>query len=159
MPRFPPKCLGDAYVRSRSKRGAPWPKSPKGSLTARMFRRATTSSCMMNWQDLVFASLHRASAATSPCCLAAGAMPGTSHPSGVMIAAVSPMMKIAGCPCSVRSGCTGTRPARSPSNPSHAAAGDAAPPAAQTAVRQGMNSWPMHRPSALISATGWPSRS
>ena len=73
-------------------------------------------------------------AACLPPCLAPSPTPGTGLPSGMVMVAVSPTTKISGCPGTVRSGSTLTRPARSGSTLSHFAAADACTPAAQMMV-------------------------
>ena len=85
-------------------------------------------------------------AAQVPSWIAAGATPGIGAPSW-MRNARSPATKISGCPGAERSGCTSTRPALSSGTPSDFASGDAALPAAQNTVRQGMRSSPTYTAS------------
>src|SRR4051812_28544052 len=86
-----------------------------------------------------------------PICFAAGARPGTGLPP-LRTEAVSPMTNTSAFPGNCRNSLTGTRPARSPSMPSHSAAGDAFTPAAHSTQADSIRS---PQRNSLIVATGY----
>ena len=88
-----------------------------------------------------------------PCCMAAGATPGTILPLSSLSEARSPMAKTSGCPGTLRSRFTNTRPARSVGAPSFLPSGEAATPAAHNVTAEGMRVLPTYTAPGSIPVT------
>ena len=123
QPRQPGDEAGDVdacRTRRRRRRGRWWPGCPCPSngrrareSISRPFAKIATRLGCPELNAAGFSSSRISLATKRPCWIATGATPGSILPCSSFNAARSPITNTSGCPGTLRSGCTRTRPARS----------------------------------------------